>query len=230
MTEEHKGSRGTYDFIAKWCNARVPFSLNDDWHRFGILGVLGDMILQYLPGTNILEIGTGESSIYFTRLVEMHNRIFYTCDNSYGKIYNPSTIPHYLPDDRVILNTNSADGYEFHQGVLFVGDSDDFFKKIKFKPIGLGFIDGDHHYEQVKKDFDNIFPLLVDDGIVFLHDTYPPNENLVLNDYCSDAYKMRQELEKRDDVDCFTFTKSVACNAGLTMVRKKKKDRPYYHE
>jgi len=101
---------------------------------------------------------------------------------------------------------------------------------VQIPSIGLAFIDGEHHYEYVKRDFENIFSLLVPDGYIFLHDTYPHSEELVLGDYCADSYKMRQELEKDPRVDVFTFTKLVAVNVGFCMVRKKPTGLPYYQQ
>lgn len=227
----HQESIETLKFIAKWHDTPFPFSKSEHWGRFGILGVLGHMVLQTLPNTHILEIGTGESSIYLTELARRMNRKFYGCDFAQGKIYNPSTVSGYLHEDRILVRQGNIPlEYKNYQATMFIGTSDAFFKELEFPSIGLAFIDGEHKFEQVKKDFDNTFNLLSDDGYIFLHDTYPPEESYVLNEYCADAYKMRQELEKRDDVDCFTFNKMVACNVGITMARKRKKNREYYNE
>ena len=141
------------------------------------------------------------------------------------------TIKGYLHEDTVLVSGSpSYHDYFNHFGVAYHGTSDEFFKYMELPPIGLAFIDGEHHYEYVKRDFENIFKLLVDDGYIFLHDTYPYEEGLVLGDYCADSYKMRQELEKDPRVDCFTFTKLVACNVGFCMVRKKPTNLPYYRQ
>jgi len=227
----HPGSQETYDFIADWNGNRLPFSHKDGWGRFGILGVLGDMVLTSLPGTHIVEIGTGESSIYLTQLARLHNRRIFYCDEARGKITNPLTIKGYLHEDTVLLNGDAAmHNYMNSQAVAYVGTSDDFFANINLPKIGLAFIDGEHHYEYVKRDFENIFERLVPDGYIFIHDTYPYEEGLVLGDYCADSYKIRQELEKDDRVDTFCFTKMVACNVGMFMVRKKPLNRPYYQQ
>ena len=41
------------------------------------------------------------------------------------------------------------------------------------------------------------------------------------------VYKVRQELETRDDIQIFTWPYTAA-NCGLTMVMKKEPNRPYY--
>lgn len=227
----HPGSQETYDHIAQWVHPTFPFSLKDGWGRFGMLGVLGDIILQSLQDTHIVEIGTGESSIYLTQLARIHNRKIFYCDEARAKITNPMTIKGYLHENTVLVDGSTPlESYANKQAVAYVGQSDNFFKEIKLPTIGLAFIDGEHHYEYVKRDFENIFKLLSPDGYIFIHDTYPGNEDLVLGDYCADSYKIRQELEKDDRVDTFCFTKVVACNVGLFMVRKKPLNRPYYQQ
>lgn len=231
MSTEHAGSRDTYDYISKWANTPFPFSLKDGWGRYGMLGVIGDVVLDSLPGANIVEVGTGESSMYLTQLaIYKQRRIFY-CDAAPGKIINPLTVQGYLHPDTVMISDASNEAVIMDsKAIAYAGTSDDFFRDVALPPIGLAFIDGEHHYEYVKRDFENIFRYLVDDGYIFLHDTYPYNEELVLGDYCADSYKMRQELERDPRVDCFTFNRLVACNVGLTMIRKKPQNRVYYHE
>jgi len=196
--------------IAQWEPGPLPVSKNLGWTRWGLLGVLGDFVLNYTKGC-IVEIGLCESSIYLTWLAKKYGRKTFHCDIQLG----------------IIINMKTVDGYFTDDATIFGGSSDDFFKETEIPPVALGFIDGDHTYEQVKKDFDNLFPLMVDDGYIFLHDTYPPQETWLGESQCGTVYKLRQELEKRKDLDCFTFTHS-AMEVGMTMVRKKPKDLPYF--
>jgi len=231
MVEEHKESRETLDFIGDWEGGSIPFSKKDGWGRFGFLAVLGDMILYSLLEGNILEIGVGESSIYLTQLARKHHRKSYHCDISEGKIVNPLTVKGYLNEDHILIyEKQPIPDYSKAQSVLYVGSSDNFFKDIKTPNISLAFIDGDHIYEQVKKDFDNLLPRMLDDGYIFLHDTYPPDDFHLQEARCGTVYKLRQELEKREDIDVFTFTKLIMVGVGLTMIRKKPKNLPFYKE
>lgn len=43
--------------------------------------------------------------------------------------------------------------------------------EIEAKPIEILFIDGDHNYEAVKKDFDDWFPLVKNGGYILFHDS-----------------------------------------------------------
>ncbi len=222
----HNGSKETLDFIADWYDSPIPFSKKDGWGRFGILAVLGDLVLYSVQG-DIFEIGVGESSIYLTKLSQKHNRCIIHCDIAASKIVNPMTVPGYLTDGLTYVTPQSSDT-SFKHCLAYAGSSDEFFKQIKLTPIALGFIDGDHLYEQVKKDFWNLIPYIVDDGVIFLHDTYPANENDLSENRCGTVYKLRQEIEKCNEFDCFTFTKIVAMGVGITMVRKKKSNRPWF--
>jgi len=208
--KEHPGSREMFDIIAEWEPSSVVVSANFQWARMGILGIMGDHVLRYTKG-DIVEIGVGESTIFLTRLAEIYNRKVYHCDICVGDITNMLTI----------------DGIFGKNSLIYNDTSDKFFKYIDFTPIALGFIDGDHNYEQVKKDFDNLLPLMVDDGFIFLHDTYPPSDDYLSEHRCGNVYKLRQELEQRRDIDCFTFSNG-AMEVGFTMVRKLPHGQPSY--
>jgi hypothetical protein len=201
--KEHKGSRDLFDQVANWEDSSIPFSKTFGWTRFGLLGVLSDYVLNYTSG-DIVEIGVCETSIFFTNLAYKHKRKVFHCDIQRSVIENCKTI----------------DGYFKHDSVVFCGSSDKFFDEVAFTPIALGFIDGDHNYEQVKKDFWNLLPHVVKGGFIFLHDTYPKDEEWISENKCGTVYRLRKELEERKDLDVFTFTKS-AWDVGLTIVKRR---------
>ena len=172
------------------------------WDRWGLLSVLCDYALYYTEG-DIVEIGCGESSIYLSKLAEKYNRKCYHCEYSRGGVQN-------------MKNTK---GYFGKNSEVYTGKSDDFFNEITLPKIALCFIDGDHIYEQVKKDFMNLFNYVVKDGYIFLHDTYPPDQSWTVPSKCGTVYKLREELETWHTIDMFTF-KMSAFDVGLTMIRK----------
>ena len=209
----HQGSLETYQYISDWIHPDFPFSRRDGWDRFGILGVLGDFIIPCTYG-DILEIGIGESTVYFVKLAQKYNRKVYHCD----------------VQQSVFENAKTVEGYFGNNSILFIGSSDRLFNEITLTPIALGFIDGDHTYEQAKKDFYNLLPYVVDDGYILLHDTYPTDESYLSENRCGEVYKLRQEIEKDKRFDCLTIPRGVAMDVGFSIVRKKPPQLSYYNE
>ena len=68
-------------------------------------------------------------------------------------------------------------------------DSDSFFQNNS-NIYDIIFIDGNHDFLQVKKDFENSLKVLNKYGIIILHDTDPVEEFLTQSHYCSDSYKI----------------------------------------
>lgn len=211
MKKEHPGSREMYDYIADWDNSSVVISKKLVWSRFGLLGIMGDYVLSHVRVGDILEIGVGESSILLTKLAKKFNRKVYHCDISPGEVENCLSVPGIFDEN----------------GLVKVCPSDELFRDVNIDLIALGFIDGDHRYEYVKRDFNNLFSLLVPNGFIFIHDMYPPSEEYLSEHRCGDGYRLRQELEERDDLDIFTFPFG-AMGVGLTMIRKLPEKLPYY--
>jgi hypothetical protein len=176
------------------------------WDRWGLLGVLADYILYYNPEGDILEIGCGESSIYLSHFAEKYDRTCYHVEFSRSGVENMQNTKGYFSP------TNS---------LVFVCTSDDFFKQSAaiLPTLALSFIDGDHTYEQVRKDWINTYRQTQRGGFVFIHDTKPPDDSWKVPEKCGGVYKLREELEDKWDVDMFTFDHS-SFSVGLTMCRK----------
>lgn len=244
MLPEHKGSREMYDYIADWvappgkdaagkeipASATFFYSKNDVWHRFGMLGVFGDYVLSSTQG-DVLEIGCGESSIYLTAIAQKYSRRIYHCDAAPSKILNPLSIPGCFGADHVYFEEKDPTPDNLARCVLFAGPSDELFKRgIVWTQLALAFIDGDHIYEQARKDFDHIVPLVVDNGFIILHDTYPPDEEHLSEHRCGGVYRLRQEIEASGKFDVMTLTRGAAMGVGLTICRKKPAQVPYYQQ
>ena len=206
----------SFDLMAQWVDPKFFFSKAHGWHNMGIVGILGDFILTFINYGDMLEIGVGESTVYMTALAKKHNRKIYYCDANREKI-----------DD--IKNA----GYLSSNSEIFYDSSNEMFAKNKLTPLAFSFIDGYHEYEQAKNDFWNVEKYTVPNGYILLHDTFPPQDD---PGPCGDAYKLRQELEKDDRFDVFTFTGNLECHKtpnyyiASTLVRKKPLNRPYYQE
>jgi hypothetical protein len=174
------------------------------WKRWGLLGVLCDYVLAFHHG-HILEIGCGESSIFLSRLADKLNRFCYHVEYSRSGVKN-------------MKNTN---GYFGKNSKIFNMTSDEFFEKDYLKDIklSLAFIDGDHRYEQVSKDFYNTIPKMEKGGYIFLHDTCPPDETWTVDHRCGGVFQLRRDIEETMGIHSFTFKENTAFGVGLTMVR-----------
>lgn len=59
---------------------------------------------------------------------------------------------------------------------IVAATSDEFFGWNHGSPFNLIFIDGLHHADQVKRDFENSLKCLTDNGFIVIHDTLPEKE------------------------------------------------------
>jgi len=110
----------------------------------------------------------------------------------------------------------------------------DFFVRQDIK-IDLLFIDGDHSYEGVKKDFELYSQLLTENGVIVLHDTDDEYEKtlIVSEDSKKDYHrfdgpsKLVSELEQSQEWNLiklhnFRILKDKPSSSGITIINKKK--------
>lgn len=105
---------------------------------------------------------------------------------------------------------------------IFTYTSDDFFEKVvnDSMKFDLIFIDGLHHADQVKRDFENSLACLNDGGFIVIHDCLPtdeattkvPRETKVWH---GDVYKFAMSLS-RYNVEYTTYN----IDEGCCVVRK----------
>jgi predicted O-methyltransferase YrrM len=89
--------------------------------------------------------------------------------------------------------------------VLHRKKSDDAFSFFEEKSIDFIFIDGLHTYEQVKKDCENFYPLLKDDGLFSGHDYNTINDvKKAVNEFAKGIGKRQLMLT---DFDVWYFYK-----------------------
>lgn len=104
---------------------------------------------------------------------------------------------------------------------FYHGSSDSFFEQ-NVEDWDLIFIDGDHSYEQVQKDFLNSITCLAEGGLIVMHDTLPPTVGDTASDKCGTAYKLRQTL-RSTDYQMYTFPVTF----GVTLVAPHGRDWPW---
>ena len=86
------------------------------------------------------------------------------------------------------------------------------------KKFDLVFIDADHKHESSLQDFELVFPLVNDNGLILLHDTYPTREELLSPHYCSDTYKTAEYIRGNCLDRCEIVT--LPFYFGVSVIRK----------
>lgn len=100
--------------------------------------------------------------------------------------------------------------------------SNDFFKKNE-NVFDIIFIDGLHHYKQVKKDINNSLNFLDKDGIIIIHDCIPKNylEQAVPRSqflWTGDVWKAFVEIRTKENLNSYT----CLADKGLGIIMKRK--------
>jgi len=99
-------------------------------------------------------------------------------------------------------------------------DSDTFFK-MQTDVFDLIFLDGLHHSDQIKKDFENALACLSDNGFIVIHDVLPENEEGTkvprdTKQWWGDVYKWAMTV-----VDYRLEFKTFNIDNGCMLVQKK---------
>lgn len=177
-----------------------------------VLDALVPKILKHNSGP-IVEIGMGESTTIFAAHALRYEVKLYSCDIIMGGMFRVFDAPL------------------FGNHECIIGKSEDFIKEFNDEPA-IVFIDGEHTYEAVKREVDFFLPIMKENGVMFLHDTFPTLKRHIIEDKFGrrpgTIYKVRQELERNPDVDVFTWPYS-AMNMGMTMVMKHPKNEDRSH-
>lgn len=134
-------------------------------------------------------------------------------------IYKGETISHvsqYVQKQCIgvdIIAPEKSECYTFYQMT-----TNEFFKtKVDLPQFDIVFIDADHSYIQSLLDFNNVFGHVAEQGLIFMHDTFPKNEEYTLPGYCGDTYKTAIFLQHRRDCEIVT----LPIHPGITIVRKR---------
>jgi len=110
--------------------------------------------------------------------------------------------------------------------IWFNQTTDDFFKQLDDGIMfDLVFIDACHSYQNSMMDFKNSFKHLNDNGIIILHDTYPPSDAFISDGSvrgCGGVYQTALEIKKEWSDVCEITT--LPFWFGLSIVRKIPRD------
>lgn len=103
-------------------------------------------------------------------------------------------------------------------GEFYKMTTDEFFNMFKDK-VDIVFIDADHNFNSVVKDFDNSVKILNKYGIIFLHDTDPIEKKYLDPGYCNDCYKIVDYISA--NYPDFNILTLPLTDAGLSIVSRK---------
>jgi len=91
--------------------------------------------------------------------------------------------------------------------------------------IDMAFIDADHNSEVAFQDFEDLFPKMIENGIIFIHDTFPCSSEWTKPIFCGDSWKLPQKIKDKYSSVCDVLT--IPIQPGLTMVIKRTKPLDY---
>ena len=102
---------------------------------------------------------------------------------------------------------------------FFCGDSHEIGKAWTI-PLDFVFIDADHSYAAVLEDFHLFAKWVKVNGLILLHDTYPPSLEMTKTAWCGDAWKAAWDIRKKysDEYEIVT----LPITYGLSIIRKSK--------
>jgi len=159
---------------------------------------------KWIKPTSYLELGVRDGSSLWP--------ISEYCEHCCGIDIDLSAI-RFPPKDNITLLQTTTD--EFFASL----EPDNYFDMV--------FIDADHSHKSSLKDFINASKYIIDDGFIFLHDTYPYSETMIdasINpSLCGECYKTAFYIKTHFIEDFEVIT--LPFNPGLTMVKKMKRNK-----
>jgi O-methyltransferase len=185
----------------------------------------------------VLEIGTYKGGTIYTISQLVNKATIITIDlPAGGEIYGEGMTNNEQAELKRKINTNNHDN-EIH---FIRNDShlENTLKNVKEilngNEVDILFLDGDHSYEGVKKDFEMYSPLVRHDGVIIMHDIHPLNV-LIINSP-SDKFwdkvgvdQFWQEISKKYQASEFINDKRQR-GYGIGIIKYTRPDFDYYRE
>lgn len=219
----------------RWTHGATDFHMGD--------GIVVYSIIQYLRVKNCVCIGSGGGfipRIMTQARIDLHKQGIFegNPDYNWGDIGSTYVVDacNGVGGPTDLENEDSFYRKNFYP--RFIKDTSEnayynFFVPQDIK-IDVLFIDGDHSYNGVKKDFELYSQLLTENGIIIIHDTDSRyEENLIISEDSKKDYDkfdgpsiLIKEIEKSEDwnlINLFNFRKlsNKPTSTGITIINRK---------
>jgi len=112
------------------------------------------------------------------------------------------------------IRSNDKFSVDLNGKALFTGTTDEYFAGLDIdKKFDIIFIDANHDYDFVLRDFNNSVDHC--NEWILIHDMIPPSEEHAQSHLCSDSYKLLYYFLKEEDFKIFPMNE----NFGLTLIK-----------
>ncbi|MHB1952283.1 MAG: glycosyltransferase [Sulfobacillus sp.] len=138
-------------------------------------------------------------------------------------LYDGLNISQIAPLVRRSVGVDPNDGrLQYHNFVFCKQTTEEFFRN-NAETFDIIFIDADHRFESVKRDFESCLRILNRGGLVLLHDTDPVGAEYLDPGRCSDCYRIVSYInETHPELDVINLPIS---EAGLAIVSRHSDQR-----
>jgi predicted O-methyltransferase YrrM len=153
--------------------SNYSFPKSNNWFNNSELKKYNHLFINPNQKLNILEIGSYEgcSSCYFSDNLLNHIESKLICVDPFDINDNVTPVSE---QTKTIFYSNICKSKNYNKIKVYENFSDDFYISYNNdnnkELFDLIYIDGAHTYEQIKKDLDNCFNLLKENGIMWMDD------------------------------------------------------------
>jgi SAM-dependent methyltransferase len=136
--------------------------------------------------------------------------------------YRGNSVCEHISGLEKVVAVDIRDNNTLPAHVKFMHCSTDAFFDNNTDTFDAIFIDADHEFNQVLKDFRSSLKILNPRGLIFLHDTDPITEHFTAPGLCNNSYLAIMELEKEYE---FNLINLPITSEGLGIVQLKDNTR-----